>query len=381
MEGPDAESFSEENLLMESPAEETPAGDDLLMEDSVGESFSEENLLMESPAEETPAEDDLLMEGPAEESFSEENLLMETPAEDDLLMEGPAEESFSEENLLMESQESVPEDSSTIEMDEISLIDNDFGDSEEIEQLRIEGAEPMTPAPEDSSYLEEDPLSGENDAAGISIDEETDFDAASMDLSEAVIDEPDLSTGITENPVEEPSLSSISLDGIEDINIELDDEQFEPLAEDAAGGEPELPVPGEAEEDTLELNLDDDNSIAQVIPEGFEQEVAENPVPFDDDLDGALAEAGLDTLDVSAESAEPGIAEDTGVAAGGEAFIQESAAGNTLDIPTGLKNELKTVLSYMDQLLESLPEEKIEEFAKSEYFDTYKKLFKELGLV
>jgi hypothetical protein len=51
------------------------------------------------------------------------------------------------------------------------------------------------------------------------------------------------------------------------------------------------------------------------------------------------------------------------------------------EIPSGIKNELKTVLSYMDQLLESLPEEKIEEFAKSEYFDTYKKLFKELGLV
>jgi hypothetical protein len=34
----------------------------------------------------------------------------------------------------------------------------------------------------------------------------------------------------------------------------------------------------------------------------------------------------------------------------------------------------------MDQLLESLPEEKIEEFANSEYFETYKKLFDELGL-
>ena len=34
----------------------------------------------------------------------------------------------------------------------------------------------------------------------------------------------------------------------------------------------------------------------------------------------------------------------------------------------------------MDQLLESLPEEKIEEFAKSEYFDTYKRLFDELGI-
>jgi hypothetical protein len=34
----------------------------------------------------------------------------------------------------------------------------------------------------------------------------------------------------------------------------------------------------------------------------------------------------------------------------------------------------------MDKLLEALPDEKIEEFAKSEYYDTYKKLFKELGL-
>jgi hypothetical protein len=34
----------------------------------------------------------------------------------------------------------------------------------------------------------------------------------------------------------------------------------------------------------------------------------------------------------------------------------------------------------MDQLLESLPDDKIGEFAESEYFDTYKKLFHDLGL-
>jgi hypothetical protein len=34
----------------------------------------------------------------------------------------------------------------------------------------------------------------------------------------------------------------------------------------------------------------------------------------------------------------------------------------------------------MDQLLESLPEDKIHEFANSEHFDVYKKLFDELGL-
>ena len=45
-----------------------------------------------------------------------------------------------------------------------------------------------------------------------------------------------------------------------------------------------------------------------------------------------------------------------------------------------LKKDIKSVLLYMDQLLENLPEEKIVEFAKSEEFTTYKKLFSELGL-
>lgn len=52
----------------------------------------------------------------------------------------------------------------------------------------------------------------------------------------------------------------------------------------------------------------------------------------------------------------------------------------TISIPLELKNEIKSVLAYMDQLLEALPEKKIEEFAKSEYFETYKHLFEELGI-
>lgn len=50
------------------------------------------------------------------------------------------------------------------------------------------------------------------------------------------------------------------------------------------------------------------------------------------------------------------------------------------EIPEGLMEEIKTVLTYMDRLLEYLPEEKIKEFAKSSHFKTYKKLFDELGL-
>ncbi len=50
-------------------------------------------------------------------------------------------------------------------------------------------------------------------------------------------------------------------------------------------------------------------------------------------------------------------------------------------VPDKLKHDVKSVLLYLDQLLASLPEEKIEEFASSEYYDTYKRLFDDLGLL
>ena len=60
--------------------------------------------------------------------------------------------------------------------------------------------------------------------------------------------------------------------------------------------------------------------------------------------------------------------------------IKDERYASGAGLPT-VKEELKTVLSSMDQLLESLPDNKIAEFAESEHFDTYRKLFKELGLV
>ena len=60
---------------------------------------------------------------------------------------------------------------------------------------------------------------------------------------------------------------------------------------------------------------------------------------------------------------------------------EEVAVENQIsEIPQDLKQDIKSVLVYMDQLLDSLPEEKIAEFARSEHFELYKKLFNELGL-
>ncbi|HEY9053845.1 MAG TPA: hypothetical protein VIO60_03395 [Rectinemataceae bacterium] len=43
-------------------------------------------------------------------------------------------------------------------------------------------------------------------------------------------------------------------------------------------------------------------------------------------------------------------------------------------------DETKRLLSYLDRLLESLPEEKVDEFVHSEYFDLYRKVFDLFGL-
>ncbi len=43
------------------------------------------------------------------------------------------------------------------------------------------------------------------------------------------------------------------------------------------------------------------------------------------------------------------------------------------------RDDLVKLLSYLDGLLEKLPEEAIRKFAESEYFDLYSKVLKEKG--
>ena len=50
-------------------------------------------------------------------------------------------------------------------------------------------------------------------------------------------------------------------------------------------------------------------------------------------------------------------------------------------IPEKSLEEIKSLLGYLDRLLESLPEAKIDEFARSEYFELYRKIFEFFSLV
>lgn len=348
--------------------------------------------------------------------FTEESGTVVTDVEETPLLETPKSEIETEieqeQNLKQEGQEelkaTISEESlqGSFQLDEMDFLSDKediLSEDEEIESietqppvedvvelsvdedlalLQEEGVLPITEAPEDTSYLEEELLTQQRG------------EAADLDLSEAVIDEPDLS-GIVleENPLEEPS--------IEDIHIDLETEEVLHIeGQDELNTEREEPADMEILTENEPIELDESSTEALPVSNMFETESETSP-DFED-LEN-LEEISAPVQEESFEDVLP------------EGFVVEPEAGEPIELfnegakeeileeipeeelPTeieehvppvkeessvspDLTQEIKAVLSYMDQLLESLPEDKIEEFAKSEYFDTYKKLFEELGL-
>ena len=191
---------------------------------------------------------------------------------------------------------------------------------------------------------EENPVSEESDAVApaddnadsdsLAIDEPFVFDDAEQETADAEENEPLAS--------DEASAADATLSADELANI-------------AADSSPSEEVSGTEDEgsDSLLTDILDDVSS--------EEEESDSGV--------SITAGELDNL-LTSEAANPAPAEEE----------EEAAAPVQSTIPNNLQKEIKSVLSYMDQLLENLPEEKIAEFAQSEQFETYKKLFKELGL-
>jgi len=311
----------------------------------------------------------VVTEEPVSEEVVSEEIVSEEPVLEEPVLEEPvAEEPASEEAA---PADTIGEDTPDLSFDDVSFdLDFDdfsddnslsFEDEADIQSSDVGSGDDKAAAPAESPAPIEEPstdLSEESsDALDLgSLELSDDIESAddgSLDLSEAVIDEPDLSTEIVEPPLEEPVLGDISFQ--DDISLDMDD-----------FGATEPPKADEKADNASGAASDADDSLAQVIPEGFEVNAEEAAVSFDDDLEAFTDE------DLSIATGELGPI---------DAPASEGGGGEDINIPSGLKNELKSVLSYMDHLLESLPEDKIEEFAKSEYFDSYKKIFKELGLV
>ena len=131
-------------------------------------------------------------------------------------------------------------------------------------------------------------------------------------------------------------------------------------------------------EDELLLDVEEED-LSEIIPEAIEPdrdtEIDENSYNEPTDEVFNSEQWGFEDEDDASPSLED---KDKSIPAA-EFPVTNSITKNIQD--KQMQEDIKSVLVYMDQLLENLPEDKIEEFAKSENFVVYKKLFTELGLV
>ena len=209
-------------------------------------------------------------------------------------------------------------------------------------------------------------------------------ESSSTDFMDSVTDSTNMQPDIEITEPVEPELAeeeaAITKEEADDITSEYSAdtaENTEPvLDEDAA-----LELPEESSSDaenTAEESTDDIFNETAIEDAQHTQDAMMNDIMNEaPSVDNALSEENVDYL-----------SKDNTVLSDDEAAVAESEPEpsaeteqtNTSDLPSDIKEDVKSVLLYMDQLLENLPEDKIMEFAKSEQFTTYKKLFNELGL-
>ncbi len=189
------------------------------------------------------------------------------------------------------------------------------------------------------------------------------------------------------SPIEEISLQEIS---DEDSNQELGDFDLGPSNEEVFGVEDSSLLDEDDHEEVRSMaqldiekeladieDLQDDEDDLEVFSS---DEIADISIDIPEDLDLNPNEDNWETiesLDNLPEQAQNSVESPNDTM---NNTANDSASLPSEPVTHSLKQEIKAVLSYMDRLLESLPEEKIEEFARSEHFEVYKKLFEELGI-
>ena len=295
---------------------------------------------------ETPAAE--AVEAPAEETDLE---ILEAPNADETLV-------LSDDELLPTAEthdgsgfsagEDLPAD---LVLEELAADDDSDSSSAaeastELPELDLEGIPEM----------EAEPSLAPAPRAGAAMDDEGSetIDLETLDLGE----EPKVIDAVPEQ-VEE-------IEELQDAEPadEVDLEALAAEAEELEDNVPGAPVVEDLEIGELETLLDETGAA--------ETPQKEIEISFEGDL--------AEDVEALQESVEPGAPSEEIPEA--EEITESPGAGaaGSPGIPDNLKDEIRTVLKYMDHLLEALPDEKIQEFAGSDYFVMYKKLFEDLGL-
>lgn len=357
--------FSDDELAM-------PESSDEVVEDSPEESGSQTDSfdIPEEPAVQEKTEDSFTdftdtAEADTENSSSVEDLSKTQPAEQ-------TEETVINEDKTLDGADTLTQDST----------EESFTEPATIEEPDV--------VDESEHFTDDEPFSAITEDE-IVIPEEEHDSGLSLDVESETLEEPDLNDIDTMNIPQEISIPKVDDVGeteetsdetkVDDILVEssstdlmnsVKESTLESTAEDIVEPVEETSVSEEVE------NIEDDGDKTEEEPAVttngssdplFDEIMAEEP-----SISEALSKESVDYL------AEEEIIKDNPQTQENPSEESDEETPESTDIPSDLKSDIKSVLLYMDQLLENLPEEKIMEFAKSEQFVTYKKLFAELGL-
>ena len=377
----------------ETPAEqeietdETPVIEETFVEEEpvIEETFvNEEPVIEETPAvEETFTEDEIVFDDTSDSEESFDTIISDEQSHNDLSfdfenesLEEPEVESISGISIDDTFEEDLPEEISIPKEDDI------FVESNSQNFMESDSTKDESDTIFDESELTEEPFETVDSFDNEQTDDDIptveklleNQDTASILESDKEAFERDQMTEQDEVSVEEiqaetqPEQENLEDDFIELANSDILDQ--EPVIEETA-----------VDIDTEQDNLQED-SVNETVFDTFEN-ISSEPEQnsFSVDFDDSLTEQIIE---------EPELTEQN------EPEIQPEVLENELDtkektdtvetvqtqkpLSQDLMQDVKSLLVYMDQLLEDLPEEKIEEFANSDKFVLFKNVFEKLGL-
>ena len=428
----------------EASEEETPAETEVSEEPAVTEETEEPVIEETSVEIEEPASDELNIEETETVAIEEEAVDTDDTVIDESIIssEVEAEDDIVEDSVESEIENAISDETDT-SLDDINFDENqsenfDFSD-EKLEEPKIDEFIPdgndelyeNEELPDEISIPKGDDLLVESTSSDFmdSVKETTEEDSSPEFIADDTAEEDtlDLPTelpddiGDTTDSVEEPVIEETvtaepEIEIGEDLTSELQTEEApsfedetvieenladEPIQDEIVEEEPfveeevavEETVEEEAaSEETIESDFTDDDipTVDKVLGDDTiteETEVSETEVEEPSVEETVIDEPVVEETEVNEDPASAAsFAEvdnlDNTLSESNLAYLDKTESNGLSDsiANADLKQDIKSVLLYMDQLLENLPEEKIVEFAKSDEFVTYKKLFNELGL-
>ncbi|EMO74517.1 hypothetical protein LEP1GSC127_2823 [Leptospira kirschneri str. 200801925] len=283
-------------------------------------------------------------------------------------------------------------DSPTSEPSEISLEEEDSNEPialslDELDHILTDENEELITSEEPSDLADLD--SPTSELSEISLEEEDSNEPIALSLDELdhiltdeneepITSEEPSDLADWDSPTSEPSEISLEEeDSNEPIALSLDeldhiltDENEEPEEQKIGSNIPEV----ETEEDLTEIlgelppvsDLDAFDSIDEDV---LKEEQVSKIVPT---LESVKDQEMVIVLDEYADEEEPSPIEELRKTPD----QTEAIAGK--DVPS--KDEMKRIMTYLDELLGNLPDDLIREFSRSDYFELYKKLMNQIGV-